>query len=210
MMRCLSGIAAASIALLGAGAVNEVPAHLTVQTKGCAALRPDKPIHLSFWQSNHYPGVGDEAARRTTSTQHVDITLPAGYYRVMLSGRGCWEQAQWFALVDGKPRSVAVQFESFRAKAGVDYDMYDAPKGAVAGIVPPGTQRVELVPLQSQAAQQLAVQIQNGAYYADVVAPGNYIIRAQRNDVIMEKRALVTKDHLTQVDFGEASVTQDK
>jgi len=103
------------------------------------------------------------------TTQHVALVLPSGYYRVMIAGRGCWEQAQWFALIDGKPRSVTVHFESFHANPGSDYFVYYSDRGAIAGIVPPGTTRVEVLPLHHEnGAKPIPVIVQSGAYYADV------------------------------------------
>lgn len=208
-MNCFRlGVIAASIVLLAATATNGVPVRIAIDTKGCAASHPNEPVYLSFWRANHFPGFGTETARRTTLSRRLHITLLPGYYRVMLWSGDCWEEAQWFSLLAGRPRSVVLHFKSFRAAPGTDYDVYYTPRGSVAGLVPLDTQRVQIISRDRKTVA--TATLQDGAYYDDVVAPGHYLIRVVRGNAVSDKRVFVMADRLTQVDFSQTSVRAEK
>jgi hypothetical protein len=206
MLRSICWISLASFLRLAAAPIGDVPVRILIHTKGCGASHQDLPIYLSFWPANHYPGVGDDAGERKTSNGQVDYALPPGFYRVMLYGRECWEQAQWFSLLAGKPRTVTLTFESFHVKSDphvyVDYFIYYAPRGSISGLIPSGTTKVGMIPIGGDKKEKTSgATLQDGAYYNDGLSPGHYLVRATIRGSVSEKRALVVKDHLTQVDF---------
>lgn len=164
---------------------------------GCAALDRREDIYVSAWPADGYPGDGrPEPAEYRTKSDAVSLRLMPGYYRVMYSTRHCWEAFQNVVLLPSHQREIAVKFATWVASGHTDYFMYYAPIGAVAGLIPPGIDRLALEPaspISKRTAQELYPQLTEGAFYFDSVPVGRYRLHIhglngdERRDVIVQK-----------------------
>lgn len=209
-------VASLSIALLllavaaAASADSRTDSRVTVaiETTGCAAQNASEPVYVHVWPANMYPGGGDSVAEFQPTTTSV-VTIPGGYYRFMMTGRGCWEDMQWVAILPGQDRALTLHFSSFVAKPNTDYDVWYSPRGGIAGSLPDPETSIELIGknLRGQPIEVKGIT-QGSSYYFDEAPAGNlkFTLMAKSADgTIAEKPVVIQENVLTRIDFA----TQD-
>jgi hypothetical protein len=187
---------------LGAGpAPNQtpVPIHFLIKTAGCGASDLGKPMYLSL---SHFDNLGSliEGPELKVSGAVADVAIPPGYYDAELSSRGCWEQSNWFSVLPGLSRTIEVHNDAEAVTLNTDILVYEFPHGAVAGTIPGAVSKV-LIVRRRQPDYVIAPKVELGAYYADDVPPGRYIVRATMANDVKEVTVDVKDDTLQTVNF---------
>jgi hypothetical protein len=182
-----------------------VAVQFQIARSGCAAATSGSTF-LSIWHAADYPGFGSEVTRIDTLADNTQAQLKPGYYRVMISGRGCWEEANYFSLLPGLRRTVRLHFASSKVPPGGDIDEYDLPAGAIAGMIPATVVRVQIVNTWFDPAghvpQSIFANIQGDAYYADIISTGTYTVRAFTGSAEADATETVSANRLSRVDFS--------
>ena len=154
------------------------------------------------------PGIGDSIGRFEILTTSV-VTIPGGYYYFLMYGRGCWEEVQWAAVLQGQDRALTLHFSSFVAAPHTDYDIYYSPVGGIAGSVPDDKTSIDLIGKNKRGqAIDIKAITQGNSYYFDEGPAGDlkFTLRATSPEGIVAEKPVVIKENvLTKVDFA----TQD-
>jgi hypothetical protein len=198
-----------SALVLGGAAANSINAPVQVafgvHTHGCGASNPGQPIFLLIVPADKIVGSNEDTQHLEFRSGQLTAKLAPGYYSAELTGRGCWEEAQWFSVLPATARKVTLLYDSFEATPDTDYFLYYPQYSGIAGTIPAAVTRVELISSDLAKAGKpdyvITPDIVAGAYYADQISPGRYTVRAYTPYGTKDSTIIITQNKMRAVNF---------